>query len=263
MRDGRESGPGRTAAQSTPLARSMHSACDRPVPAPLQRRRGGVAVEVHHPPAVGLLRRRPAAPARPRPPPAANSVRAGPPGNGAKSSGRMNSSSAPPVDVQQPVGRDLRPQAVEQRRPPPGAGAAAASRNWTANASSIACGRARGRATAVRQYAVARASHGCPATAGSAAADPVRRRRDHGGDLQGRRRRVRPGPERRAGGRVGHRQREGQPAVGQRDRRPASRTARPPAARPPGATSANTSKACSAPPGWLVRDRKSGSRPQP
>ena len=42
---------------------------------------------------------------------------------------------------------------------------------------------------------------------------------DHGRDLQGRRRRVRPGPERGARGRIGHRQREGQPAVRQRHRR--------------------------------------------
>jgi hypothetical protein len=30
-----------------------------------------------------------------------------------------------------------------------------------------------------------------------------------------------------------------------------------------GAASAKASRACSAPPGWLVRERRSGSRPQP
>jgi hypothetical protein len=45
----------------------------------------------------------------------------------------------------------------------------------------------------------------------------VRRPRHDGRDLQGRRRRVGSRPERRAGRRIMNRQREGQPAVGQRD----------------------------------------------
>ena len=59
---------------------------------------------------------------------------------------------------------------------------------------------------------------GRPARGSRAAARCAAPRHDRG-DLQGRRRRVGPGPERRAGRRVGHGQREGQPAVGQRDRR--------------------------------------------
>ena len=226
-----------------------------------RRGRGGVAVEVDGPAAVGAAGRRRADPARRRPPPGRRGAgRAA--GKGAKSSGRMNSSSAPPATCSRPFAGTCRPQPSDELGRLRGSGRDRVEE-------------LRGEGQLHRVRLGAEVAHGgqaerrSPAPARGARRprgrrrDAVRRRRHDGGDLQRRLRAVGSGPERGARRGIGHRQGERQSAVGIASPRPASRRARRPARCATGATSANASNACSAPPGWLVRDRRSGSRPQP
>ena len=157
-------------ARSEPaVGAQQHQRVDRPVAAPLEGRRGGVAGEVDGPAAVVLLPRR--QPVQLGLDHGRGEQRRGPgrPGSGAKSSGRMNSSSAPPATCSSPsAGRARRSASTSGAAP--GRRPAAASSSCTANASSMACGSAPSVAHRRQAVPVARVSHGCSATAGSTAA---------------------------------------------------------------------------------------------
>ena len=203
-------GPGRCGARATRAWPRGSSCRSRRVQPPSGCCAGGEPVE------LGLDARR----ARTAPAP-------GRPGSGAKSSGRMNSSSAPPATCSSPSAGTCGRSAVDAASAAPGVvgGRGVEQLHGEREHHRV---RLRAQVAARRRgsTSVARASHGCSATAASTGGHPVRGRRDHRGDLQRGLARVRRRPERRAGGRVGHRQGERQPAVGQRSPTPASRTAR-------------------------------------
>ena len=116
---------------------------------------------------------------------------------------------------------------------------------------------------AARQYAVARASHGWCGDGGVVCGDAVRLAGDRRRDLQ--RGDVAGSAETQNGAQAAG------SGIGNANGRPPSGSETPSsqshssAARGvvAGAASANASSACSAAPGWLVTERRSGSRPQP
>ena len=187
----------------------------RRVAAPLELGRGRVALEVDaHPPSSLLLlgQRRSSASIVS----VANSSRTGRPGQGAKSSARMASPSAPLTTGTRPSGGMYSPRRSSSPRPRGGRRARVEEldRRRPADRERRLVERLDGREAVV----------GGPLEPGVGrdgrvvGGDPLCGARDVGRDLEGGDRGIGACPERSAAGRIAHRQRERQAAVGQRDR---------------------------------------------